>query len=125
MTSRDALRAVPGRRRRRTVSPAVRLVVVTLAVLAAGCAMRVGGVVRDRATGAPIGGAILQASDGRGRLAVTDASGGYELKTDRRPTTLSVTAPGYRSTTVAVPGDAPHPVVDVELDRAERLAPDR
>lgn len=105
------------------MSSAVRLVVVAVVLLAAGCAMRVSGVVRDRTTREPIGGAILQAADGRGRLAFTDANGAYELKTDWRPTTLVVTGPGYRSTMVAVPGDDRYPVVDVELDRAERLAP--
>jgi hypothetical protein len=100
-----------------------RGLLVALALAVAGCAMRVGGTVRDRVTGNPIGGAMITANDGRGRLAFSDGNGVYELKTDWRPATLAVTATGFRSTTVAVPGDEQYPVIDVELDRAERLAP--
>ncbi len=96
-------------------------IVVALALLVAGCAMRVSGTVRDRVTGHPIGGALITADDGRGRLAFSDGNGHYELKTDWRPATLAVTATGFRSTTVEVAGDVQYPIADVELDRAERL----
>lgn len=100
-----------------------RSLVIALALLVAGCAMRVTGTVRDRATGYPIGGAIVTVNDGRGRMAFSDGNGDYDLKTDWRPATLAVTASGFRSTEVRVPGVDRFPVVDVELDRAERLSP--
>jgi hypothetical protein len=122
LTSRPALRVNGGGRRRRiTVSP--RLLCLVLAVVMAGCAMRVVGTVRDRESGAPIAGALVTVDDGRGRVAVSDGNGEYALKTDWRPATLAVTASGFRSTTVRVPGDDRFPLIDVELDRAERLAP--
>lgn len=102
-----------------TSAPAALL--LGLALLGTGCAMRVTGVVRDAATGAPIAGALLSADDGRGRVGASDHGGRYAVKTDWEPTTLVVTAPGYRSTTVPVPGDERYPVVDVELQRARPL----
>jgi hypothetical protein len=89
-----------------------------LILLAAGCAMRVSGTVRDRASGYPIGGAMLVANDGRGRLVYSGGNGDYELKTDWRPTSIAVTAEGFRSTTVRVtPGEDRFPTLDVDLDR--------
>jgi hypothetical protein len=101
--------------------PRARVILVALLLVVAGCAMRVSGTVRDRATGYPVGGAVITADDGRGRLAFSDGNGNYALKTDWRPATLAVTAAGFRSTTVEVRGHDQYPVVDVDLDRAERL----
>jgi hypothetical protein len=81
----------------------------------AGCAMRVSGVVRDKSTGYPIGGAVLLADDGRNRLAVTDPLGRYALKTDRKPTALTVSAPSYQTAQVPVGGDSGAVVADVDL----------
>lgn len=119
--SRDDRRPViPGRGVLLTMP---RSLVVAFALLVAGCAMRVTGTVRDRGTGYPIGGAIVTVNDGRDRMAVSDGNGDYALKTDWRPATLAVTASGFRSAEVPVPGDDRYPVIDVELDRAERLNP--
>jgi hypothetical protein len=102
---------------------AARTVLLALTVLA-GCAMRVTGTVRDRATGYPIGGAMLVANDGRGRLVYSGGNGEYDLKTDWGHATMAVTADGFRSTTVhVVPGKTRHPIVDVELDREPTAAP--
>ena len=89
-----------------------------LVVLSTGCAMRVTGVVRDGSTGGAIGGAVLTANDGRNRLATTDPAGRYAVKTDRRPSTLAVSAPGFVTTTVQVPDSQRFPVVNVDLQRS-------
>jgi hypothetical protein len=95
-----------------------RLVTVLgLFVLSTGCAMRVTGVVRDGSTGSAIGGAALTANDGRNRLTTTDPAGRYAVKTDRRPSTLAVSAPGFVTTAVQVPASQRFPVVDVDLQR--------
>lgn len=88
---------------------------LAVAVAGAGCAMRVTGVVRDAATGDAIAGAVLTADDGRNRLSVSDPGGRYSVKTDWRNATLTVSARGYQTATVSVPGLARHPVVDVDL----------
>jgi hypothetical protein len=100
-----------------------RIACLLVVALLSGCAMRVSGTVRDRLTGNPIGGAIVTTNDGRGRMAFSDGNGVYELKTDWRPTTLAVTARGFRSATITVTGADRYPVADVDLDRAERIAP--
>jgi hypothetical protein len=88
-----------------------------LLLLSTGCAMRVTGTVRDAATGTAIGGAVLTAADGRNRLSTTDPSGRYAVKTDWRPTNLMVSAPGFVTTTVAVPDTNRYPVINVDLQR--------
>jgi hypothetical protein len=93
-------------------------VVPTLVVglaLVSGCAMRVSGVVRDAATGGPIGGAVLSANDGRNRISVSDPAGVYAVKTDSDITQMTVSAPGYQAQTVAIPGGDRFPVVFVDL----------
>ena len=105
-------------------NPVVKLLARTLGALLVvsgmGCAMLVTGVVRDRGTGDPIGGAVLSADDGRNRLAVTGPHGRFSVKTDKRPMNLIVSAPSYQTTTVAVPGDSRSPIVDVGLQQASR-----
>jgi hypothetical protein len=97
---------------------APRTVVFGLLLLSTGCAMRVTGIVRDGSTGNAIGGAVLTASDGRNRLSTTDPHGRYVVKTDWQPSNLVVSAPGYVTTTVAVPGSHRFPVVNVDLERS-------
>lgn len=96
------------------------LATVIVSGVAVGCAMRVTGVVRDQATGNPIGGAVLSAADGRNRLSVTDPLGRYNVKTDKQATTLTVSAPGYQTTTVPVAGDSSAPTADVNLEPLSR-----
>ena len=84
--------------------------------------MRVTGIVRDASTGNAIGGAVLTAADGRNRLSTTDPSGRYAVKTDRRPTNLMVSAPGFVTTTVAVSDSNRYPVVNVDLQRSVPVA---
>lgn len=93
-------------------------VVFVLLAMSTGCAMRVTGVVRDGSTGIPIGGAVLTAEDGRNRMSTTDPHGRYAVKTDWEPTKLVVSAPGYVTTTVAVPDTDQVPVVNVDLERS-------
>ena len=93
-----------------------------LLLLSTGCAMRVTGMVRDASTGTAIGGAVLSAADGRNRLSTTDPSGRFAVKTDRRPTNLMVSAPGFVATSVAVSGSSRFPVVNVDLQRSVPVA---
>ena len=95
----------------------VRTVVVStvLATLGMGCAMRVTGVVRDGATGNPIGGAVVAAEDGRKRFSMTDPSGRYTVKTDWTNGTITANAPGFQPATVSVPGTDRYPVIDIVL----------
>jgi len=86
-----------------------QIVVAAMIVLGTGCAMRVTGVVRDGATGDPMGGAVLTADDGRNRLTTTDPLGRFTIKTDWKPTTLTVSAPGFQTTTVALSGNERFP----------------
>jgi hypothetical protein len=95
-----------------------RKVVFGLLVLSTGCAMRVTGIVRDGSTGNAIGGAVLTANDGRNRLSTTDPQGRYAVKTDWQPSTLMVSAPGFVTTTVGVPGSQRFPVVSIDLQRS-------
>lgn len=95
-------------------------IAVALLFLATGCAMRVTGVVRDQSTGNPIGGAVVAADDGRNRMCVTDPAGRYAIKTDRQQTALTVSAPSYQTTRVAVPGDSGSAVADVDLQPIAR-----
>jgi hypothetical protein len=97
---------------------APRIAVLGLLVLSTGCAMRVTGVVRDGSTGSAIGGAVLTANDGRNRLTTTDPAGRYAVKTDRRPSTLAVSAPGFVTTTVQVPDSQRFPVANIDLQRS-------
>jgi hypothetical protein len=97
---------------------APRIAVLGLLVLSTGCAMRVTGVVRDGSTGSAIGGAVLTANDGRNRLTTTDPAGRFAVKTDWRPSTLAVSAPGFVTTTVQVPDSHRFPVVDIDLQRS-------
>jgi hypothetical protein len=90
---------------------------VVAALGAAGCSMRVTGVVRDATTKNPIGGAVVSAEDGRGRHYSTDPRGFYNLKTDWDPSTLVFGAPGYQPRTVSVGDQTRWQVVDVELER--------
>jgi hypothetical protein len=90
---------------------------VLVASGAAACSMRVTGVVRDATTKNPIGGAVVAAEDGRGRVYSTDPHGFYNLKTDWDPSTLVFSAPGYLPRTVPVGDETRWPVVDVELER--------
>lgn len=90
--------------------------------LSTACAMRITGTVRDATSGQPIGGAVLSASDGRNRVSTTDPAGSFAVKTDRNPTNLTVSAPGYETTTVVVPDDDRYPVVHVDLQRAFPVA---
>jgi hypothetical protein len=94
------------------------LAAVVALSLATACAMRITGTVRDATSGQPIGGAVLSANDGRSRLSTTDPTGGYAVKTNRRPTNLTVSAPGYETTTVVVSDAYRYPIVDVDLTRA-------
>lgn len=96
----------------------LRMGAVAVLALSTACAMRITGTVRDGTSGQPIGGAVLTANDGRDRLSTTDPYGQYAVKTDWKPSNLIVSAPGYETTTVAVPDDHKHPIVDVELQRA-------
>jgi hypothetical protein len=96
--------------------------VVAALVLSAGCAMRITGTVRDASSGQPVGGAVLSANDGHRRLIVTDPAGGFAVKTKRRPTNLTVSAPGYDTTTIVVPSDNKYPIVEVDLQRSFPLA---
>lgn len=97
---------------------APRIAVLGLLVLSTGCAMRVTGVVRDGSTGSAIGGAVLMANDGRNRLTTTDPAGRYAVKTDRRPSTLVVSAPGFVTTTVQVPDSQRFPIANIDLQRS-------
>jgi hypothetical protein len=97
---------------------APRIVVFGLLLLSTGCAMRVTGIVRDGSTGHAIGGAVLTAQDGRNRLSTTDPHGRYAVKTDRRPSNLMVSAPGYATTTVVVSDSQRFPVINVDLERS-------
>jgi Carboxypeptidase regulatory-like domain/Short C-terminal domain len=101
-----------------SMSRNARSLVLAGIILTTGCAMRVTGVVRDVSTGAPIGGVVLTANDGRNRLSTSDPSGRYAVKTDRQPSTLVASAPGYVTRTVAVPGTQRYPVVTIDLERA-------
>lgn len=94
------------------------LVGVAALSMATACAMRITGTVRDATSGQPIGGAVLTANDGRSRLVTTDPAGGYAVKTDRKPTNLTVSAPGYDTNTVVVSDQYKYPIVDVDLTRA-------
>jgi hypothetical protein len=100
-----------GKVRRAFVAPAFLALSLTSA-----CSMRVSGVVRDAATGGPIGGAVLTAHDGRNRISVSDPAGVYSVKTDTDTTQMTVSAPGYQAQTVTIPstGDR-YPVVFVTL----------
>jgi Carboxypeptidase regulatory-like domain/Short C-terminal domain len=102
---------------------APRIAVLGLLVLSTGCAMRVTGVVRDGSTGSAIGGAVLTANDGRNRLTTTDPAGRFAVKTDRRPSTLAVSAPGFVTTTVQVPDSQRFPVANIDLQRSVPGAP--
>jgi len=82
--------------------------------------MRVTGIVRDATTGIPIGGAVLTADDGRSRLAVTDPLGRFSVKTRKRSTALTASAPSYQTTTVPVSGDSRYPVAYVDLQPNSR-----
>jgi hypothetical protein len=95
----------------------VRGAAVFLVVVVSGCAMQVSGVVQDASSGAPIGGAVLQAQDGRNRTYVTDPAGQYAVKTDSDTTTMAVTAPGYQTATVSLPSGDRFPEVPVTLER--------
>ena len=97
------------------VRTVARSVVVAFVLLGAGCAMRVSGVVRDGATGAPMGGAVLTANDGRDRMATTDPLGRFNVKTDWKSTILTVSAPGYQTVTITVPGNDRYPVLAINL----------
>jgi len=99
-----------------------RTLLIALLTLSTGCAMRVTGVVRDGSTRLPIGGAVLMANDGRNRASTTDPNGQYAVKTDWRPATIVVSAPGYSTTTVTVPDRSRFPVIDVDLERAVQSA---
>lgn len=99
------------------IRTAAGLMAIGLA-LATGCSMRVTGTVRDATSGAPIGGAVLTAEDGRNRMTVTDPYGRFALKTRWAPSTLVVSAPGYTTATVAVPETTRYPIVTVDLTRA-------
>lgn len=96
---------------------AATVLIVALA-LSASCSMRISGTVRDASSGQPIGGAVLSANDGRSRLSTTDPAGGFVVKTDWRPTNLTVSAPGYQTNTVVVPDADRYPIVYVDLERA-------
>jgi hypothetical protein len=95
----------------------VRIVVIAavLTMLGLGCAMRVTGVVRDEATGNPIGGAVVAANDGRDRFSMTDPSGRYTVKTDWADMTLTANAPGFQPAIVSVPGTDRTPIIDIVL----------
>ena len=94
-------------------------VMVALAVLvsAAGCAMRVKGVVTDAESGSPIAGAVVSSAC-YPRSAVTDGMGQYDLKTKRKTCTFSFGAPGYHTRMVTIPGGSTNPVHDVSLRRS-------
>jgi hypothetical protein len=100
----------------RTVSGTSTLVLlVGVLVVGSGCAIRVSGIVRDAKTGGPIGGAVLTAHDGRNRLTVSNPAGMYSVKTDSGTTAMTVSAPGYQPTQVAIPsGDSPTVYVDLK-----------
>lgn len=78
--------------------------IAALAAATAGCAMRVQGLVTNAETNGPIAGAAVIAADKRNRVAMTNQAGVYSLKTDANTTSLSVSAVGYKTATVAIPG---------------------
>jgi hypothetical protein len=93
----------------------VTIVVGSLLALGSGCAMRVSGVVRDGSTGAPMGGAVVRANDGRSRFVMTNPAGQYAVKTDAETSSLTVSAPGYQPSTVPIPAGPGDPFVYVDL----------
>jgi EmrB/QacA subfamily drug resistance transporter len=101
----------------------------------AGTARPVRGVVRNAATGAPVGGALVVATDPGGSVrgsAATEADGAYRLdlapgETDPAPAgrsvpslaTLAISAPGHRPVALPFEPAGRRPVVaDVELPPA-------
>jgi hypothetical protein len=94
----------------------MRLIATIVAFVATtGCAMRVQGIVTDAETHGPISGAAVIAGDKRNRVAMTDQAGAYSLKTDGDTKSLSVSAAGYRTVTVPIPGGDRFPDVPVAL----------
>jgi hypothetical protein len=95
------------------------IAVAGLVLLSSACSMRVTGVVRDAASGQPVGGAVVTAEDGRDRLHVTDPRGQFAVKTNWRPSNITVSAPGYTTVTVQVAdSDRFPPAIAVDLQRA-------
>jgi hypothetical protein len=88
-------------------------------VAAAGCSMRVQGVVTDAETHGPIAGAAVIADDKRHRVAMTNQAGVYSLKTSSDTPSLSVSAVGYRTVTAPIPGGDRHADVPVALTPVE------
>jgi len=80
-----------------------------------GCAMRVTGMVVDSRTGGPISSAMVAADDGRNRTALSDAAGLYSIKTDGDTASMTVSAPGYDTVSVPIPGGNRFPYVQVEM----------
>lgn len=94
--------------------------------LQAGCAMRVSGMVVDAETHVPIAGAMISANDKRERVRRSTQTGEYAIKTDGDTVSMTVSAPGYRTATVAIPTGSRHPRVEVELvpvESARKPAP--
>jgi len=97
-----------------------RVLVVGVAVVGLGCAMRVRGVVTDAQSGRPVPGAFVS-SDCYPRAVSTDGRGRYDLKTRWSTCTLTVFAPGYNTRVVTVNlEDSRYPQKDVALWRAYR-----